>query len=25
MPAGAFWSVSVYDASGHFQRNALGA
>ncbi|MCY1293911.1 hypothetical protein D9M70_431850 [compost metagenome] len=25
VPVGAFWSVSVYDASGHFHRNALGA
>ncbi|MDF3887327.1 DUF1254 domain-containing protein [Cupriavidus basilensis] len=25
VPVGAFWSVSVYDASGKFHRNALGA
>ncbi|MBG7007758.1 MULTISPECIES: DUF1254 domain-containing protein [Pseudomonas aeruginosa group] len=25
VPVGAFWSISVYDAQGRFQRNELGA
>jgi hypothetical protein len=25
VPVGAFWSISVYDAEGHFQKNALNA
>ena len=25
MPVDAFWSISVYNAQGHFQKNALNA